>query len=139
MFLIFVFGALLISACCCCCGWQVFHVLSANAMDRLSVASELKRVCMNPLAKAGEDERVIALLGAPIKDGGQMTMDFAEVKQGRADYSCAIVGPEAKGELVIKARKVDKTWSYEAVRVDVGDESIDLMPVDALTLVERRR
>jgi threonine dehydratase len=43
---------------------------------------------------------------------------------------------KAEGTLVIKARRVDKTWIYEAVHVDVGGESIDLMPVDSLELVE---
>lgn len=137
IFVFFVFGALLVSACCCC-GLLAFRFISADAVDRLSVASELEQVCIHTLTRAGANERVIKLLGAPVKKGGQMTLDFDGAKRGFVDYSCAVAGSKAEGELMIKARKVDKTWSYEAVRVEVGGESIDLMPVDTLTLVERR-
>lgn len=124
---------------CCCCGVGFFGAISTGAFTRFNARIKADLVGMNPLAKARADDRVIALLGAPITQEGAPQGELGTIADGVADYSRRLSGPKGVGTLVIKARKVHDTWIYEAVRVEVGEESIDLMPVTELKVEETSR
>jgi hypothetical protein len=134
----FIIGAViaLVLVCCCCGGGGIFSAIGTGALTRFNARMKVEQVSMNPMAKARANDRVIALLGAPIREDARPDGDIDKINSGIADYSRHLIGAKAEGTLVIKARRVDKTWIYEAVHVDVGGESIDLMPVDSLELVE---
>jgi hypothetical protein len=111
----------------CCCGAAVF----GGGLFTVGAAMSQAEPVVKPMLKANENARVIELLGKPIEKNGMPKGNInLQNDNGVADYTYGIKGPKGEGTLVVKATKTSGSWSYEAARVDVGEESIDLLPMN---------
>lgn len=81
------------------------------------------------LQRARSDQRVIAALGKPIKDGwyvaGKINVTGGS---GEADLSIPISGPKGKATVYAKGTKFAGKWNYTQLQVRLAstDELIDL-------------
>ena len=82
------------------------------------------------VTRAKSDPAVVAALGNPVDTGllvsGNINLNNSS---GDADLSIPIYGQKGKGTIYAVATKSEGKWHYStlAVRVDGGDERIDLM------------
>jgi hypothetical protein len=124
-----VLVALALCSACCCGGVAVFGVGAGAA--GMQAMNSLEPV-MKPVAKASDNPQIIELLGAPIEKAPMLKSGNINLKNddGIADYSWGLKGPKGEGTLVVKATRTAGKWTYTTARVDVGEQSIDLMPMD---------
>src|SRR5262245_26152365 len=85
---------------------------------------------------AMHDPRVMARLGTPVKPGFLLdgTINVAG-DSGSADLAIPLEGASHKAKLYVVAKKAEGEWTYQtlAVRVEGGQERIDLLrPTDDL-------
>jgi hypothetical protein len=91
------------------------------------------------VARAKNDERVIAALGTPIREG-----IFASGKanvngpSGEADLAIPISGPKGKATIYAVATKSEGTWSFSklSVKIDGTGETIDLNETEPVSKEE---
>jgi hypothetical protein len=100
-----------------CIVFFVFSVLKSSDAYKTAVA------------RAKTDERVIAALGTPIREG-MFASGKANVNgpSGEADLAIPISGPKGKATIYAVATKSEGTWSFSklSVKIDGTGETIDL-------------
>jgi hypothetical protein len=100
-----------------CIVFFVFSVMKSSDAYKIAVA------------RAKSDERVIAALGTPIREG-MFASGKANVNgpSGEADLAIPISGPKGKATIYAVATKSAGTWTFSklAVQVEGGSEMIDL-------------
>jgi hypothetical protein len=123
-----VLVALALCGACCCGGFAIFG--TAGVVGAGAAFAQAEPV-MKPMMKASQDTRVQELIGTPFeKSGVPMGNINLQNDDGVADYRWGLKGPKGEGTLVVKANKLSGKWTYTTARIDVGDQSIDLMPMD---------
>jgi hypothetical protein len=120
--------ALALSACCC---GGIFMGTAGLGIAGFGAAMSQAEPVIKPMLKAQSHERVKELLGTPMeKHGLPMGNINLQNDDGVADYSHGVKGPKGEGKLVVKATKTAGKWSYEKAEIVVGEETIDLLPID---------
>lgn len=111
----------------CCCGGALFGGTFLGVGAAMSQAEPV----IKPIMEANSNPRLIELLGKPMEKNGMPKGNInLQNDDGVADYTYGIKGPKGEGTLVVKATKANGTWTYETARVEVGEESVDLLPLD---------
>lgn len=114
----------------CCCGGIFAGSLGLGAAGVGAAMSQAEPV-VKPMFKAQSHERVKELIGSPMeKHGMPMGNINLQNDNGVADYRYGMKGPKGEGTLVVKATKAAGKWSYEKAEIVVGEETIDLLPID---------
>ncbi len=86
-------------------------------------------VYKSAVARAKADGRVIAALGAPIREGMFMSGNTnTSGGSGEANLAIPISGPKGKGTIYVVAVKVAGTWQYSKLIVEIErtGEKIDI-------------
>jgi len=100
-----------------CIVFLVFSVMKSSDAYKIAVA------------RAKSDERVVAALGTPIREGmfssGKTNVNGPS---GEADIAIPISGPKGKATIYALGTKSEGTWSFSKlnVRIDGTGETIDL-------------
>jgi hypothetical protein len=110
-----------------CIVFFVFSVLKSSDAYKTAVA------------RAKNDERVIAALGTPIREG-MFASGKANVNgpSGEADLAIPISGPKGKATIYAVATKSAGTWTFSklAVQVEGGNDTIDLNETEPVSKEE---
>ena len=107
----------------------LFAAFGAVIFFGVSAAMKSSDAYRIAVATAKAEPRVIAALGAPIKEGMFMSGNTnVSGGSGQADLSIPLSGPKGKGTLYAVATKSGGTWTFSklALRVEGTGETIEI-------------